>query len=103
MSMPLSITVAELEQVMEEFKKVQKQMVDELKKLNEYQRVVDEFKKLNEYQRRIYKKETMNEMRLMCLEMKPHELLRMICNVLNDFDVSGDVLWPLRQIRDLYT
>ena len=90
MSMPVSIAVVELEQVMEEFKKVQKQMVDELKKLNEYQR-------------RIYKKETMNEMRLMCLEMKPHELLRMIRNVLSDVDVSGDVLWPLRQIRDLYT
>ena len=103
MSMPVSITVVELERLMEEFKKAQKQMVDELKKLKEYRRVVDELKKLNEYQRRIYKKETMNEMRLMCLEMKPHELLRMIRNVLSDVDVSGDVLWPLRQIRDLYT
>ena len=32
--------------------------------------------------------------------MKPHELMRQICEVLHSFDPKGDPIWPLRQIRN---
>ena len=31
----------------------------------------------------------------------PHEGIRVICPALDDYNVSGDVTWPLRGIRDV--
>ena len=64
------------------------------------QQVAAELESMNETIRRTLTKETINERRLMSDNIKPHELIRMIMIVLDEFEPSGDVYWPLRQIRD---
>ena len=41
------------------------------------------------------------ERRLMHENMLPHEGVRMLLNLLASFIASGDIHWPLRQIRDV--
>ena len=41
------------------------------------------------------------ERRAMNDNIKPHEAVRQLMQVLDDFQVSGDVTWPLRSIRDI--
>ena len=41
-----------------------------------------------------------NERRLMSDNMKPHEAVRQVCALSDEYAVSGDADWPLRQIRD---